>query len=346
MSEAVPGADATAPDAALVEAYDGVLVDLDGVVYVGPDAVAHAVEALNRAHGDGRAWAFVTNNASRPAVEVAKHLTELGLAVGQESVVTSAQVAAALVRDRFKAGSRVLVVGGPGVAIAVREVGLEPTHSADDDPVAVVQGFGKDVSWRHLLEATVAVRQGALWVATNTDVVIPTERGTAPGNGTFVAAVREATQVEPLVAGKPEPVAFSSAADRIGSRRPLVIGDRLDTDIGGGNAAGFDTVLVLTGVHGPRHLLACPASQRPVHVVEDLRGLFEPTPVVHADDGSARSGQAVVELLGDELRPIGGGGHPVDLLRAALCLGWAAADAGRPVRVSEALTRRWSAFPD
>jgi len=327
--------------------YDGVLVDLDGVVYVGPDAVPGAVESLTRAHDDGVAWAFITNNASRPAPEVAEHLTEIGLRVDADAVVTSAQVAAGLVRERFDSGSKVLAVGGPGVAVALSDAGLRPVVSADDDPVAVVQGFGKDVSWRHLLEASIAVRAGALWVATNTDLVIPTERGMAPGNGTLVGAVRSATGVEPVVAGKPEPVAFVNAAARVGSSRPLAIGDRLDTDIGGGNAAGYDTLLVLTGVHGPRHLLECPPDERPTYVAADLRSLHEPMPVVHEDGDSATCGSAVVRHEGDELRlDASSGSDPVDLLRAALVLAWRLTDAGRRTSISPALLHHWRAFPD
>lgn len=331
----------------LVASYDSLLVDLDGVVYVGADAVPGAVDSLTRAHDAGTAWAFVTNNASRPAAEVARHLRDLGVPVDAEAVVTSAQVAAALVRERFEAGSAVLAVGGPGVAVALREVGLEPVCSAGDQPVAVVQGFGRDVGWRDLAEATVAVRAGALWVATNTDLVIPTERGMAPGNGTLVAAVREASGVEPLVAGKPEPVAFHDAARRIGGHRPLVVGDRLDTDISGGNAAGYGTLLVLTGVHGPGHLLACPADQRPLHLARDLRGLHQPAAVVVVDDDLATCEGAAVRLVGTELclDDDARGKDPVDLLRAALLLAWRAADEGRPVTADGRLLELWSGLP-
>src|SRR5918995_1615334 len=149
-------------------------------------------------------------------------------------------------------------------------VGLVPVHSAQEEPIAVVQGFNPEIGWKDLAEASYVVAGGALWVATNTDMSIPQARGIAPGNGTLVAAVAAATRQTPLVAGEPEAALFHSPAKRLGAERPLVVGDRLDTDILGGNRAGFATVAVLTGVDTRESILAARAEERPGYLISNL----------------------------------------------------------------------------
>jgi len=184
----------------LVDGYDGVLLDLDGVVYLGPVAVDGAPEALAALRERGVRTGFVTNNAARPPAAVAEHLTEIGVPATAQDVVTAAQAGARLLADRFDPGARVLVVGGEGVRQALDEVGLVGVASADDDPVAVLQGWGVDLTWAHLIEAAVAINRGAWWVATNIDPTRPTDRGLVPGNGAAVAAVQMAVAVPPEVA--------------------------------------------------------------------------------------------------------------------------------------------------
>jgi len=322
----------------LADLYDGLLLDLDGVVYIGADAVPGAVPALHLARAAGMAVGYVTNNASRTADRVAEHLRSLGLDVLAEHVTTSAQVAAAQVRKRWGAGTRVLAVGGPGVSAALAEQGLVAVRSAEQDPLAVVQGYGPEVGWADLAEVAFAVQRGAWWVATNTDLTVPTPRGVAPGNGSLVRAVRGSVDVDPVVAGKPEPVAFRTAASRLGAGHPLVVGDRLDTDIEGGRAAGMDTLLVLTGVHGPRDLLKAPANRRPTHLGSDLGALSLPALDREiAPDGSvARCGRAVVTVT-DGTAVATAAGDPLELLWAALGVMWHAADDGTVLRLDEAL---------
>jgi HAD superfamily hydrolase (TIGR01450 family) len=329
--------------------HDLVVLDLDGVVYVGAGAVPGAVEALTAVREAGARWAFATNNASRTPQEVAAHLRELGLDVLDREVVTSSQAGAALAVERVGAGARVLAVGGPGVAAACRDAGLQPVTSAEDHPAAVVQGYGRDVSWRHLAEATVAVRAGAVWVATNTDLTIPTERGLLPGNGSLVAVVRAAVGQEPLVAGKPRPGLFVTAARRVGAQHPLVVGDRLDTDIAGAAAAGQTSLLVLTGVSGVDELLGADHRHRPDLLSPDLAGLRVPHPTASRDaDGWACRSARVRWDDGDVLEGDAQEGEEaaVDLLRAACAAAWERADAGgpaaRPPRVSAALRARWA----
>ncbi|HEY0636089.1 MAG TPA: HAD-IIA family hydrolase [Pseudonocardiaceae bacterium] len=261
---------------ALLSGYDGVLLDLDGTVYRGSEAVPGAVASVAAARAAGVSVAYVTNNASRGPAEVAAQLVELGFDAGAECVVTSAQAGAALLAERVPAGTDVLVVGTEALADEVRGVGLKPVRSAAAQPGAVVQGHSPDTGWPILAEACLAIRAGAVWVACNVDPTLPTERGQLPGNGSMVAALRAATSAEPLVAGKPGRRLLDQAAERLGLGRPLVVGDRLDTDIAGAAAAGMDALFVLTGASTPRDLLATPAGVRPRFVAADLAALHEP----------------------------------------------------------------------
>jgi HAD superfamily hydrolase (TIGR01450 family) len=261
-------------------AYDVALLDLDGVVYVGPDAVPGVPEALGSARAAGMRLGFVTNNAARTPEEVAAHLTELGVTAVADDVITSSQAAATVVAERWGSGARVLPVGGPGVAVALRAAGLTVVDRAEDDPVAVVQGYGREVGWGQLAEAVVAVRAGARHVATNTDATIPSPRGPLPGNGAMVGVVVGVTGRQPLVTGKPDPAMHAECVRRTGAQRPLVVGDRLDTDIEGARRAGAASLLVLTGVTQPATLLAAPPGQRPDLLAPDCAGLLVPHPAV------------------------------------------------------------------
>lgn len=260
----------------LVDAYDAVLLDLDGVVYVGADAVPGAVETIATVRADGHAVRFLTNNASRTAADVAQHLRDLGISAEDADIVTSAQAAAYLVADLVPAGSRVLVVGGAGLVAALAEQGLRPVSSFDDDPSAVVQGFSPDIGWRLLNEGVRAVRAGLPWIASNLDRTIPTATGIGPGNGLLVDVVRQVTGVEPRVAGKPERALVDRAVALGGADRPLIVGDRLDTDIAAAGAYGCDSLLVLTGVSTRDDALAASGRERPTFVGADLRALLEP----------------------------------------------------------------------
>lgn len=317
------------PEQPLHLSYDTALLDLDGVVYAGPRAIEHAVESLDAARKAGMRLAYVTNNASRTPQAVAAHLTELGVAAEPGDVITSAQAAARLVAGKVPAGSAVLVIGGEGLVEAVRERGLRPVRSLDDGPAAVVQGYDATVGWQELAEASYAVATGLPWVASNTDLTIPTGRGTAPGNGTLVAAVRTATGVEPEVAGKPQPPMHRETVIRTGAKRPLVVGDRLDTDIEGAFNGGVDSLLVFTGISRPEDLPEAPARHRPTYLAADLRGLLRGQPeLVAGDDGAYRCGGWTVSLV-DGALSLGAetGEDPYDGLRALCAAAWAAGDA-------------------
>ena len=274
----------------LLARYEGVVCDLDGVVYRGPDAVEGAVEALSSV---ALPVLYATNNASRPPEAVAEHLRELGLACTAGHGRDELEAGAWLLAERVDPGAEVLAVGGIGVGLALTAAGLVPvtpeqrrSHAAP--PVAVLQGYGPDVTAADLAEVAYAVQDGALWVATNTDATLPTDRGVAPGNGSLVAAVRTAVGREPdLVAGKPEPPLYLLCAGACGSRSSsvLAVGDRLDTDIEGAVTAGAESLLVLTGVDDLAAVLEAPPHRRPTWVAPDLAAL-------HTDPGAAAPGGA------------------------------------------------------
>ena len=275
--------------ATLQDAYDALLVDLDGVVRLGAEPVAGAADALSFARAAGLRIVFVTNNAARTPEQVATALRKLGVQVSDDEVLTSSTATAAILAERLPAGSRVLVVGGAGLREPLRAHGLTPVASAEDEPVAVVQGWSPDLAWALLAEGAVAIRRGCPWVATNRDATLPSPRGPLPGNGAMVAAVGMAAGVEPEVIGKPGRALFDAAVRRAGAQRALVIGDRLDTDIAGANAAGLASLLVLTGVSGRDDLLAAPPEHRPTYVGHDLSALAGPAvPILgagHVGDG-------------------------------------------------------------
>jgi glycerol 3-phosphatase-2 len=318
----------------LAERYDVALLDLDGVIYVGPTGVPGAADALALARAAGMRLAFVTNNALRTPTAVAAHLTELGVPATATEVITSSQAACRVLAERLPAGAPVLVVGGEGLRVAAVEAGLTVVASADEQPAAVVQGYAPDVGWRQFAEATVAINRGAFWLATNLDPTLPSPRGPLPGNGSLVAAVRAATGVEPPAAGKPDPAMHRESLLRSGATNPIVVGDRLDTDIEGATRVGCDSLLVLTGVTTAADLLGAPAGQRPTYLSAGLEGLLIPHP------GPARSGPDRWDCGGwtavraaDGLVLTAAGADDIDALRALCAAAWSAlTGAPGPVR--------------
>ncbi len=253
-----------------VQRYDCVLLDLDGTVFRGHKPTEGAVVALA---GAGIRKLYVTNNASRSAEEVSTHLCAMGFTAAAADVVTSAQSAAHLLARRLPAGQQVLVVGTESLAREIELVGLRAVRLFQDRPAAVVQGYSSATGWADLAEAALAIRAGALWVATNVDKTLPSERGLLPGNGSMVAALRTATDAEPLVAGKPTRTLIDDALSRGDFGAPLVVGDRLDTDIAGARAAQLPSLMVLSGVNSARDVVFAIPDERPTYLAHDLRSL-------------------------------------------------------------------------
>ena len=306
-------------------AYDVALLDLDGVVYLGGTAIPGAAEALRKADAVGMRLAYVTNNAFRTPAAIAALLTSFGAPASPQDVVTSAQAAARLLAERLPAGAPVLVIGGSGLRMAVRERGLRPVSTAAERPRAVVQGYSPDISYSMLAEGGLAVAAGALFVASNGDLTLPSRRGRQPGNGSLIQVVATATGVRPLVAGKPEPPLHRESVLRTGARHPLVVGDRLDTDIEGAHRVGTDSMLVLTGVTGPVEAVLAPPAQRPSYLAEDLAGLLEPHPEIIVKDGAFGCGGWTARVAKDRLE-LDGDGARIDGLRALCAAAWADAD--------------------
>ena len=323
-----------------LDGVDTVLADLDGVVYAGAGAIAHAVESINRARESARVG-YITNNASRTDRAVAEHLSDLGLPTRPEEIVTSPQAAMRLLSSRVAPGSTILVVGGDGLVDELHKAGFTVTRSAEDAPAAVVQGFAPEVDWNQLAEAAYALQipedeGGIPWIATNTDWTIPKERGIAPGNGTLVSAVHTAVGRLSTVAGKPETPIFEEAVSRFAAKKALFLGDRLDTDILGANRAGIASLHVLTGIDRPRHVLAAPPDSRPDFIVADLRGLFEPYPETVIDGERVSVGDATVRIDGPDI-VIERAGDQLNLLRAGAQAIWRSGRAIFGFRVPEQL---------
>lgn len=311
--------------------FDVALVDLDGVAYKGPDAIPSAPPALAAARGAGMQLVFVTNNASREPEEVSGHLTSLGIPTRVDEVITAAQAGALMLTEHVATGARVLVIGGNGLRTAVSAAGYVVVDSAEDAPVAVIQGYSPEIGWKEFAEATYAVQAGARFFATNLDMTLPTNRGMAPGNGTLVGVVTAATGVTPLAAGKPEPAMFLMAAQRTNARFPLAIGDRLDTDLKGARAAGIPGLLVLTGVNDARDALLAPADQRPSFIGTDLSSLADAHSAPTMSGGWWYVGDARARVT--ERNLFVEQGTDINRVRAACVAAWAAADAGETVVV-------------
>ena len=289
----------------------------------------HAAAAVAAARAAGMRFAFVTNNASRTPEVVAERLTGMGMPAEPHDVVTSAQAAGRTLAAQLPGGAAVLVVGTDALAAEVRSVGLRPVRTVaeagPDGPAAVVQWLASTTGYADLAEAAIALGQGALWVAGNTDATLPTPRGLLPGNGAFVAALRVVTGREPMVSGKPDPALHQESVERVAAQRPLVVGDRLDTDVLGAVRGGADSLLVLTGVVDVAGLLLAPVGSRPTYVSSDLRGLLVPHPPVTTGADTATCGTATATYDG---RSLHGDTSTDDGIRAVVSLGWQVADEG------------------
>lgn len=317
-----------------VQRHDLVMFDLDGVVYRGDDAVPAAIDSIAVLRRQGTPVAFVTNNASRTAADVASHLIRLGLRETQiDDVVTAAQAVARMMSRALPPSSEVLVVGGPGLREPLEAHGLTCVSRRTPETVAVVQGFHADLGWRDLAEAAYAVQAGLPWFASNADLTVPTPQGIAPGNGSLIRLVSTTVGDRwPQIAGKPERGLFDETLARFSAEAPLMVGDRPDTDIDGAIAAGLDSLLVLTGVASLADVIALPISSRPTYVAPDLRGLLVEHPVVTWSATRAECGAS--RVVATETSHGWGveweAGEPGSLatIRTAVALGWSIVDRG------------------
>jgi glycerol 3-phosphatase-2 len=315
--------------------HDAFLLDLDGVVFRGAQVVAGAAAAIAELAHRGPVR-FVTNNASRTPDQVAGHLRGLGVAAVPAQIHTAAQAAVELLVEQVGRGEGrpVLAVGGDGITQALTQAGFAPVESADDQPIAVLQGFSPDLNWPQLAQASYAIGDGALWIAANLDATLPTERGEAPGNGAFVALLQAATGQTPMASGKPQPQFLTGALIGLQPTSPVMVGDRLDTDIAAALAADLAAALVLTGVTTPLAVMSAAAAQRPDYLLNDLGDLLLPyRPArLRASGPSVRADVAGWWVqVDDDALTIGGDGPTIEGLRALAAVAWWGADAGHPI---------------
>lgn len=257
----------------LAQHYDAALLDLDGTIYEGARPIPHAQESLEMA---GLPMVFITNNASRAPRVVAEQLQSLGFDCVAHDVMTSAQAAIEMASEEIAPGSAVYVLGAESFKELARDAGYVVVDSADDSPAAVLHGLNREMTWAQISEAALSISRGAKYLVSNLDTTLPTERGFLVGNGSVAAAITTTTGVKPRSAGKPLPPMFHSAAKKVSAQAPLAIGDRLDTDIAGGVAAGFDTYMVLTGVSTHLDVVNAAREHRPTLIGADMRGLNQP----------------------------------------------------------------------
>ena len=302
----------------LIDNYDGLLLDLDGVVYRGKQPIADAIETISKLSAK-IPIGYVTNNASRTQEQIADQLRGFGLSLDSSQVISSAMAAAEMLSEQIS--GKVLVIGGDGLVEAVKKHGFDVVSSADDKPDAVIQGFSPKLGWADLAEASYAINNGALWLATNQDWTIPLERGTAPGNGTLVSAVHTAVGHLPEFAGKPARKIFDTAKQQLAISNPLFIGDRIDTDILGANNAEIDSALVFTGIATGKETISAAKDSRPTYLIESVSEILDKYKAPKKTKYGYKSGSAQVELLGNRVRLISPGSR-IDVLRAACSVVW------------------------
>lgn len=259
---------------ALADSFDGFLVDLDGVVWIGREPVAGAVEALRSLAKQGKELVFVTNNPGRPPATYVERLRRAGIEVGDDRVVTAGVTTARLAAERVGAGATAFVIGAPGLKEATAEAGLEllDGEAAREAEAVLVSGH-RDFDYEELLTATGALQNGAALFATSRDPTLPMPDGPWPGTGAVLAAVETASERTAEIGGKPEPHLFEQARALIpDAERVAMVGDRIASDIVGAQRAGLPAVLVLSGA-GSREDAAA-ADPPPDYVLDDLGGLL------------------------------------------------------------------------
>ena len=276
--------------------YEGFLFDLDGVVYRGDEPIPGAAPTIATLRDLGRGLVFATNNSARTPEQVSEKLRRVGVEADPQEVVTSAQAVAPLVRRLAGDGARAFVVGEEGLRAALGEAGIEIVDGDPSRVDAVVVGWDRAVDYAKLRRASVLVQRGARLVATNADSSYPAPGGEAwPGSGAILAVIETTTGVAAEVAGKPHPPLFEEAVTRLGTRRVLAVGDRIETDIAGALAAGLDAALVLTGAATAGDIPD--AGSLPSDVLPDLTALLEDRPDPGARTATASDGEAVASLV-------------------------------------------------
>jgi len=286
------------PSDGLWRGFDAIGFDLDGVIYRGPEPVPGAPEAIATMQKAGAHIGFVTNNAYRPPAVVVEQLRGFGIECDPKDVVTSAQATARLMGETLQAGAEVLIVGSDALAAEVGAVGLSPVKRRSSATAAIVVGFDPTLTWDQFNEACYAVQDGARFFACNDDLTRPTDQGVSIGMGGMLAAMaKPLPDIKPAMGGKPARPLLDETRRRLACARPLFVGDRLDTDIEGAFNAGWASLFVLSGGHGPSDLVMAPPHQRPDYLTADVAGLLQPARVASPEGSAWRCGDAVAAAV-------------------------------------------------
>ena len=325
----------------LAQAFDTAICDLDGVVYAASKPIEAAANSIESASASGLGFVYLTNNASRTPAQVAAKLAGFAVNATANQVVTAAETAVEQMAADLPKHSKVLVVGADGLIEAVKAAHLVPVSRAEQQPAAVIQGWGPDIDWQKLAQAAYAIAGGASYYATNLDKTLPTEQGLAPGNGSLVAALVSATGVEPKASGKPNPSVFHLAARRAQAKNPLVIGDRLDTDLAGARAAGYPGLMVLTGVSTLAQVCLTPPAWRPSLLGSNLGALLEthPAPVFNDQRWLLTDSAAWFDPANQSVQ-VKVGSNLDHAIRCLVQASWQAVDNGAQLVTSD-LPQRW-----
>ena len=284
----------------LAQAFQRFVLDLDGVVWTGDEPVPGSPEAIRSLRDAGKRLAFVTNNSSQTHESYAKKLADVG-AQGEESeIVTSADAVARLMASKIPAlrGRSAFVIGGEGLLEKVVEAGVRISDGADPTECSiVVVGWDRELTYEKLRIATLAIRAGATFVASNADATYPAPDGLWPGCGAIVSALKTSTGVEPMIAGKPQPLMLEVAQDRVGGSPALMIGDRIETDVMAAQAVGWPSALVLTGATGVPELATAPAW--PDFLLRSLADLLSDLPHPQLRNATGPDLPSIASLLHD-----------------------------------------------
>lgn len=250
-----------------------VLLDMDGVVYVGDEPLPGVQDLLDYLKSTGRKWLFVTNNSSRTPTQFVEKLAGMGIFAGEAHILSSALATASWLKGQYPNGVRAFMIGQDGLRWALEREGISLVEDAQVAEV-VVSGIDFNVRYERLADATLAVRAGARLIGTNGDTSFPSERGEIPGSGAILALLEAATGVKPTVIGKPNAGMFEQSMRRLGTTPPttLMVGDRYETDIAGAVDLGMPTAAVLTGITTEEEF--CKADRRPDLILAGLPELL------------------------------------------------------------------------
>jgi HAD superfamily hydrolase (TIGR01450 family) len=264
------------PLSALVRRYDQLILDLDGCIYVGDEALPGAVEAVDSLRGAGKRVVFATNDPRHATEDYVAKLWGIGLQASLADVVTVGGAVQHLLAETRR-GQTAFVVGAEPLVRHVADAGLRVLNGTDlaSRAAVVVVGGTEQLTYDDLRHACLALRRGADFIATGRDPTYPQPDGLWPGTGAIVAAVEYATDREASIVGKPEPQLFLTALDRLGGGRTLVVGDRLDSDVAAAERAGLDAALVLSGGTTALEAASAREAPKPVAVAESLAVLVE-----------------------------------------------------------------------